>query len=166
MSIYCSCTSQGTSCQKYTQTLNSQIGLSQWSIELDRIHFCSCTSQYTICQKYTQTLNSQNGLSRKLTTLDQSNWIDRALLCFFCSCPGRALAVKNIRKPWTHKSVSLKSQKSIELVFMFCSCTSQGTSCQKYTQTLNSQIALSQIDRTCLIELDHVYFMLLHQPRN
>ena len=58
---FCSCTSQGNSCQKYMQTVNSQIGLSGIVFI-----FCSCTGQGTSCQKYTQTLNSQINFSLKI----------------------------------------------------------------------------------------------------
>ena len=67
---------------------------------------------------------------------------------FFALALARELAVKNIPKPWTHKSLSLKSIELDQLnwiVFSFCSCTSQGNSCQKYMQTVNSQIGLSGI---------------------
>ena len=58
---FCSCTSQGNSCQKNTQTVNSQIRLSGIVFI-----FCSCTGQGTSCQKYTQTLNSQMNFSLKI----------------------------------------------------------------------------------------------------
>ena len=108
--------------------------------------YCSCTSQGTSCQKYTQTLNSQIGLSN-----DRLNSIDRTwLYLFFALAPARALAVKNI-----YANLELTNQFLLIIdptgsCLFFCSCTSQGTSCQKYTQTLNSHMCLSQK----LIEVD------------
>ena len=127
-------------------------------------------NKYSVKKIKSIEVNWSLAVKNTYTNLEHTNRflsiIDPTHVYFLALVPARELAIKNIRKPWTRKSVSLKSQKSIELVFMFCSCTSQGTSCQKYTQTLNSQIAPSQIDRTWSIELDRVYFLLLHQPRN
>ena len=111
-----------------------------WSIKLDGsssivfFFFCSCTSQGTSCQKYTQTLNSQIGLSN-----DRLNSIDRTwLYLFFALAPARALAVKNIFANLELTNRFLLIIDPTGSCLFFCSCTSQGTSYQKYTQTLNS----------------------------
>ena len=78
-----------------------------------------------------------------------------------CQFRASALAVKNIHKPWTHKLVSLNNRlNSIDgtqsyLLFALAPAPAL-CRCQKYTQTLNSQIGLSQK----LIKLNCVFFAL------
>ena len=82
---------------------------------------------------------------RKLWThicVSLKNWlksIDPTRLClFFALAPARALAVKNIYANLEHTNRFLSIIDPTQSCLFFCSCTSQGTSYQKYTQTLNS----------------------------
>ena len=88
-------------------------------------------------------------------------WLVQKLDCvyFFALAPARALAVKNI-----YANLELTNQFLLIIdptgsCLFFCSCTSQGTSYQKYTHLELVNRSLSES-----IEFDSVYLLLLYQP--